>query len=285
MHMEPITPEMGVTLSADTAAAEPVPPVDEIRSLVDTHGVAVFRGFPLDLTGFYELVEQISPGIRRGVGDEHNGLRLHGEMYYLPVRIDLLWFYCVTAANKGDATTLCDGIEVVNQLSSAALRFFADNPLTFKISIPRQFWTQFLGDISAEQAAEALQTVIMGPVADGFQDGSTFSCMATSAEFVDAVFSRGAIIRTRCGDQKAFVNTLLHALDPWASSLNSWYHLTTRIPSEIVSEIEQTTERLTQELYWNPGDFAVVDNTRLLHGRRPYEGPRDIQAVNGVLPG
>ena len=284
MHLKPLTREMGVVVTADPGITESMPRAEDILSLVRSHGVAVFRGFAPGLARFYELAAQISPGMHRGVGEETNGLRLHGEVYYMPMRIDLLWFYCVSSAPTGGATTVCDGIQVADQLSTVARQFFADNPLTYELSFTRSIWSRLVGDVSAEQAAQLLQTDVMGPVADAYGDGCTFSCAAVSAEIVKGAFSRNAIIPTQWNNQKAFVNTMLHALDPWASSINQQvYRLTTPIPHEILSEIERVTERLTEEIYWSPGDFAVVDNTRLMHGRRAYRGPRNIQAINGVL--
>jgi hypothetical protein len=285
MHLTPLTREMGMVVTADAEATESVPLAEDILSLVRSHGVAVFRGFAPGLARFYELAAQISPGVHRGVGEDTNGLRLHGEIYYMPLRVDLLWFYCVSSAPTGGATTVCDGVQVADQLSVAARQFFADNPLTYELHFTRSQWSRLVGNVSAEQAAQLLRTDVMGPVADAYGDGCTFSCAAMSAEIVRAVFGRSAIIPTQWNNRRAFVNTMLHALDPWASSRNRhMYRLTTRIPPEILSEVEQVTERLTEEIWWSPGDFAVVDNTRLMHGRRAYEGPRNIQAINGVLP-
>ncbi len=284
MHIEQLTPKMGVIISADKVITEPTPSPEEILALVSSHGVAVFRGFPLDLDGFFELSEQISPGMHRGVGEQTNALMLHGEVYFIPHRIDLLWFYCVTPPLKGGATTVCDGVRVADELSPTAYQFFDDNLLIYDIRFFRQFWTQKIGDVPADQAARTLQTD-MGRVADEFGDGCSFSCEAVSADLIHAVYRRKAIIPSRWGNRMAFVNTLLHALDPWASSRNEMYSLVTHIPPEIVSEVEEVTERLTEEINWSAGDFAVVDNSRLQHGRRAYEGPRNIQAINGVLPG
>jgi alpha-ketoglutarate-dependent taurine dioxygenase len=37
-------------------------------------------------------------------------------------------------------------------------------------------------------------------------------------------------------------------------------------------------EELTVDLQWQQGDVALVDNLRVMHGRRPFEGKRRVLA-------
>jgi alpha-ketoglutarate-dependent taurine dioxygenase len=37
-------------------------------------------------------------------------------------------------------------------------------------------------------------------------------------------------------------------------------------------------EALTVELAWQKGDVAIVDNFRVMHGRRPFQGERRVLA-------
>ena len=37
-------------------------------------------------------------------------------------------------------------------------------------------------------------------------------------------------------------------------------------------------EELTVDLQWQQGDVALVDNLRVMHGRRPFEGERRVLA-------
>ena len=37
-------------------------------------------------------------------------------------------------------------------------------------------------------------------------------------------------------------------------------------------------EELTVDLQWRPGDVALVDNLRVMHGRRPFQGERKVLA-------
>jgi len=42
------------------------------------------------------------------------------------------------------------------------------------------------------------------------------------------------------------------------------------IPADILAEVRAVSDRLTRELPWRPGEVAMIDNTRLMHGRRPF---------------
>ncbi len=45
----------------------------------------------------------------------------------------------------------------------------------------------------------------------------------------------------------------------------------------IVSEIQKIAERLITEISWQKGDILIVDNTRIMHGRRAFsDNQRDI---------
>ena len=45
-----------------------------------------------------------------------------------------------------------------------------------------------------------------------------------------------------------------------------------RIPEDVIEEVKEVSEGLTVDLPWQPGDFVMVDNTRMMHGRREFTG-------------
>ena len=49
------------------------------------------------------------------------------------------------------------------------------------------------------------------------------------------------------------------------------------ITDDIVSGINKIAERLITEISWQKGDILMVDNTRIMHGRRAFfDNQRDI---------
>lgn len=49
------------------------------------------------------------------------------------------------------------------------------------------------------------------------------------------------------------------------------------ISDEVMSELNEIAEKITTEISWRKGDILMIDNTRVLHGRRAFaDDQRDI---------
>lgn len=84
-----------------------------------------------------------------------------------------------------------------------------------------------------------------------------------------------AIITSRCGKYQVFINSLLPAkqLNP----NNIKFEDNSEISDDIMSELNEIAERITTEVDWQKGDILIIDNTRILHGRRNFsDDKRDI---------
>ncbi|MEO8890080.1 MAG: TauD/TfdA family dioxygenase, partial [Coleofasciculaceae cyanobacterium] len=50
-----------------------------------------------------------------------------------------------------------------------------------------------------------------------------------------------------------------------------------KIPESVIDEIQTITEQLIQLVAWQKSDVLMIDNTRLMHGRRAFaDNQRDI---------
>ena len=45
-------------------------------------------------------------------------------------------------------------------------------------------------------------------------------------------------------------------------------------PPHVLHEVDEITERLTEEIEWEAGDVVVLDNWRFMHGRRAFTDNR-----------
>ncbi len=43
------------------------------------------------------------------------------------------------------------------------------------------------------------------------------------------------------------------------------------LPGWLLAELERVTEEVTEDIEWQDGDLALIDNTRVMHGRRAIE--------------
>ena len=46
------------------------------------------------------------------------------------------------------------------------------------------------------------------------------------------------------------------------------------IAPELTAEIEAIAAPLTGEIHWSAGDLAMIDNTRMMHGRHAFNDPK-----------
>src|SRR5262245_14042459 len=259
---------VGVLLEASKAEKASLPEPGFLLKTLRAYGLVILRGYNVGEKGFYALTDRISPGVHRGVVKMKNALELHGELYYTPWPPDILWFHCVVPSEVGGQTIFCDGVKVAESLSNESKRFFALHTLNYQFSLG---WEQLCKGFLVPKWAAGWWIRACGSDVSMRSDGK-----------FQIIYRRSAIRRTRWGHKQAFVNTLLHALDPLMSK-NQPYKFITSVPDSVLRDVRLTTEKLTLEIEWEKQDIIIVDNSRVMHGRRAFEGERSIIAVNGVI--
>ena len=94
---------------------------------------------------------------------------------------------------------------------------------------------------------------------------------------VDTEYCCPAFVTTRWGAHKAFVNSMLLVL--WQEeALGAKRSLVrmedgSRIPPEALADIRRVSDALTHEIDWRSGEISMIDNTRVMHGRRAFADP------------
>jgi alpha-ketoglutarate-dependent taurine dioxygenase len=87
-----------------------------------------------------------------------------------------------------------------------------------------------------------------------------------------------AVVKPRWTERDAFVNSILLVL--WQEEdLKRTASLVrledgSKIPQEAMDEVREVSGRLTREVEWDPGDIVMIDNTRMMHGRRAFNDPK-----------
>ena len=84
-----------------------------------------------------------------------------------------------------------------------------------------------------------------------------------------------AIHPSRCGKYSILISSLLLEKHKYQNTF--FFDDNSEITDDIVSELNEVAERITTEISWKTGDILMVDNTRIMHGRRAfYDTQRDI---------
>ncbi|MBN3888445.1 MAG: TauD/TfdA family dioxygenase [Nostoc sp. JL31] len=253
---------------------------EEIINLFKANGILLFRGFDVDVDIFKEFTNLLSIDFinyaggafsRRvingdetllSVNDFKSEIKLHGEMYYQQNIPLMLWFFCANPPLEDGETTVCDGRQFFNEISSSTKELFSKKKLKFNVRISQEDWQKKYQTDDLNQLEEMCRKNNMHLTVN--EDQSIL------LEYISP-----AIIPSRCGKYQVFINSLLPTKQLNPKILN--FEDDSEIPEEVVSELNEIAEKITTEISWQKGDILMIDNTRILHGRRSFaDDQRDI---------
>lgn len=180
-----------------------------------------------------------------------NGLRPEDQ------RPDVTWFFCATPAAEGGETTFFDGVRVWNALSADTRRLLTERKLCF---VSRYAWRQLrLPDRATFERFVAAQ-------------GGTIRTVHAD-DSADVEILAPAVRRTRWGGELAFTSSLCVAGSKGFEAMRVTLEGEPALPPTLRAEIDAALAACCEELRWEPGDIAALDNTRFLHGRRGFTDP------------
>jgi alpha-ketoglutarate-dependent taurine dioxygenase len=253
---------------------------EEIINLFKSYGVLLFRGFENSVDTFTEFTKSLSKDFRDytggvlnrrvingdatvlSVNDFNEEIKLHGEMYYQPDIPLMVWFFCAHPAEQDGETILCDGRQFFNELSSPLKKIFINKKLKYLGHLNKEAWQK---RYKTDDLAVVVQTC----------KRKNLLMQINEDESIDLQYICPAIHLSRCGKYQTFINSLLPAKHRYKNRL--CFDDDSEITDDIVSELNEIAEKITTEISWNKGDILMVDNTRIMHGRRAFsDNQRDI---------
>ena len=253
---------------------------EKIISLFKFYGVLLFRGFDTNADIFKEFTNLFSVNFlnyaggafsRRvingdqtllSVNDFQLEIKLHGEMYYQQNIPLMLWFFCANPPLKDGETIVCDGRQFFNEISSSTKDLFSKKKLKFSVRMSKEEWQK------------KYQTDNLNTLEEMCQKNNT-GLRIFEDESIQIEYICSAIIPSRCGKHQVFINSLLPTMQLSSNILK--FEDNSEIPDEVVSELNEIAEKITTEILWQKGDILMIDNTRILHGRRAFsDNQRDI---------
>src|SRR5829696_8230355 len=184
---------------------------------------------------------------------------LHRELHHTHVVPELLWFYCITPPVSQGETTFGDGRKILAELPASSRRAFEEREILYRRNYAPAVWqyvyhTDKISDVEAFCRANHIDLVV-------HPDGAISTSYRTSA-----------IFRTPDGD--SFINNILTfaAMEYIRGSSESqvrWAN-NEEIERATLLEVNAVAERVTTAHVWQPGDAMMLDNTRVMHGRRGF---------------
>lgn len=250
---------------------------DRIRDDLTRDGWTLLRGFHPDMDGFGDLVGRLCSRVTFDPARSHTTdktqmvdaglgpIGLHIENGNTPRCPDIVCFFAERAAFEGSQTTICDGVAVWNGFDDARKARWSQK-MTVERVLPEALWKRYLANehpalsdpsqVTMEHVLQ-FQQAVPGQAFELHDDGSL-----TYRLTVDPV--RGSAFG---GDALGFANAVLgpsHNYQPPRYRLADG----SEVDRDEIEEIREIAESCTHEINWQDGDIAILDNTRVMHGRR-----------------
>ncbi|MFV0300635.1 MAG: TauD/TfdA family dioxygenase [Paracoccus sp. (in: a-proteobacteria)] len=248
-----------------------------IREDLARDGWTLLRGFQPGMEDFAGLVGTLCRKVTFDPARSHTTdktqmvdaglgpIGLHIENGNTPRCPDIVCFFAERAAFEGSQTTICDGVQVWDRFDPARKTRWSQK-MTVERTLPELLWKRYLAnehpaisrpeEVTMEHVLQ-FQQAVPGQDFTLHEDGSL-----TYRLTVEPV--RGSAFG---GDGKGFANAVLgpsHNYQPPRYRMADGSEVTL---AEI-EEIRTIAEAATHEINWQDGDIAVLDNTRVMHGRR-----------------
>lgn len=247
-----------------------------LRARLAEDGWAVLRGFDVDMAAFSALTARVCRRITfdpaRAMAEDNTQkvdaglgpIGLHIENGNTPVCPDVVLFYSARAAFEGSQTTICDGREV-------AARFDEDRrarwsrPVTVRRRLPELLWKRYLAN---EHPAISRPEEVREEHILQFQAAIPNQSFQLNADgSLDYGLTIAPIRASNLSGGAGFANAILgpsHNYEPPTYAFADGEV----VGADEIEEIRAIAEDCTHEINWQDGDVAVIDNTRVMHGRR-----------------
>jgi alpha-ketoglutarate-dependent taurine dioxygenase len=305
--VRPLAPSFGALVEARGERAPTELDPAEIARLFVNSGALVFRGFQVGSPRFLELTSMYcgafmtyqGGGIRFGPLDRQSiggnptlltttghtqgfAMDLHGEMYYLKRRPEVLWFYCETAPARAGETTLCDGRELLGLLPAETRRFLETRRLRYIRRLGEGDWqtafqTQSLDEVRriCDENETALRLL---PGGQGIETEFSDSALRTSPTVRAEVFINSLVLihGTEQAFESGWVKEKISSMGARQCPMVVRLEDGSRLPDAMIEEIRRLSKKILLPHAWQKGDILMIDNTRVLHGRKDAAGAERV---------
>jgi alpha-ketoglutarate-dependent taurine dioxygenase len=251
---------------------------EQVVALLADAGFLLLRGFRPGLEEFTAFVKAHSSRItldparsfhggevaqKVDAGTQAVGLHLeNGNSPFIP---DLTWFLCEKAASRGSQTTACDGYRVWDALPPGAQGPFLDQDIVYSRRVDEPRWKAFTahqleGRKSLDEIVfEDILTLVEG------QEGTRIELLDDRA--ISYSFRTPAARTTLFGERLSWATSIFGPSYNYETPTITFAD-GSPIPYDLLALLRRTTDELTEDIDWEDGDVALIDNTRVMHGRR-----------------
>ena len=298
-RVSPFSPQFGCVLEAEPGSG--LPSAASVMGLLAEHSAVLMRSFPFDLDAFIAFTDHcctsfskyVGGGIRfRALNRESLGaggtvmsttgstqafpIPLHGEMYYQKQRPDVLWFYCQRAPAEHGQTTIADGRLVFEGLSEDAKAQLRSRKLRYIRELAAEDWaTSFMTeDVSelkriCDENEMGLELRQDGTARIEYIDRAIFAANDGREAFINSSILLWEFERALISGEAAKV---LGGNAPTRPPFVVRWEDGSEISESLMREIDAAADTCTIRVKWRAGDVVLVDNRKIMHGRKKTVG-------------
>ncbi|WIO73844.1 TauD/TfdA family dioxygenase [Porticoccaceae bacterium LTM1] len=250
-------------------------PLIEIRNALRSDGWILLRDEDYSLESFSELMlalckkltfdpaRQYASRQTQSVDAGTVAVGLHIENGNTPLPPDVVAFHSALSASRGGRTTVCDGAVVYQGVPKDLQEKFTQS-MTSSRYLPKALWQRYVANAfdvdDPEQVTRSdldrLLNAIPGQQAEDADDGGVIYQMRFDP-----------VRNDNLSNIPAFANAIL---GPSYNYQTPEYRFSdgTILTKDLIQEVAELCEKFTQEIAWQNGDVAIIDNKRVMHGRR-----------------
>lgn len=277
----------------------------EMERLLGQSGALLFRGFDMDLQKFGAFSDsacgkridyQYRSAPRTVVGERiytsttypaNREILLHCENSYhsdWPLR---LAFYSVKPALRGGETPIADMVRVTSRIPESLLKQFRDRGVKYvrnyhpEVDLP---WTDVFQTHNKADVERMCREVHMDYfwLPDG-QLRTSHKCQGTIRHpdtGQEILFNQAHLFHVSSVGAEA-EKVLLEVYGMENLPRNAYYGDGEPIDRRDLDRVRSALDAESVAFTWQTGDVLLVDNMRVAHGRRPYEGARSVVVAMG----
>lgn len=249
-------------------------PLKNIKQSLVANGWVLLRSEQYDLEMFSRLMTNLCDHLTYDPARQHVSVEaqkvdagtvpvgLHIENGNTPMPPDVIAFYSEKSARLGSQTTLCDGAEVFRSLSPE-LKKALSKKLTVSRYLPEVMWKRYVAtalklDTDAVGKRELNQFIhsLRCQKAEMLDDGGINYHLRFNPIRRDNLLGIPSVANALLGPSYNYEPPVYRFDDG------------TEFSKDLLGELEALCERYTAEIQWQDGDVVVIDNKRMMHGRR-----------------
>jgi hypothetical protein len=260
-----------------------------VQSHLSQDGWSLLRGFDADMADFSGLTTKLCKSITFDPARENTNkttqkvdaglgpIGLHIENGNTPICPDIVAFFCTKAAFEGSQTTICDGRRIFEAFDDDLKARWSQN-MTVTRTLPEALWKRYLANehpALSDPSEVTMQHILQFKAAIPNQD---FTLNDDGS--LEYRISLAPVRASSLSNGQAFANAILgpsHNYEKPSYTLQDGSQVT----DEEIEALRDIAETCTVEINWQDGDIAVIDNTRVMHGRRAIKD-QDRQLFIGM---